>query len=971
MNDLIDTCAEEALKPLKKILASRGKLLGNFYFAGDTKGRQAGLVVTLTARDPKGAKATARGKKLRASIDGAKFARGTVQIKGPRLLFVLHTGSATCDHVKRAFKRSFLSDAAAPVKRLLKRALVGTPETAPEAIEDAPEDGVAEEELFSELSAKERADVWALIEQQDTLAAQNALLEDSFLSAAAADAEEADHRAGLARQVRWHEAQDPVDAEELAAARWALAEAVSTSPTVLAEPPSALPEDVAALVDVVLERFDQHRPKRVPRDRSTVPERGGGWGLRSQIAATMSALEDLEGNRDGIWGNEDEKAGRTGSLMDKNPLLSRLRQWARAGLSTRDEKEAIAEFRQECEDSWGQPVTDLDTGRLRDGELFAAQKALALAQLGRHPSEVTEDFVLASGSVAGFDLEAREVFTQRFKPTAPPTGNVVVISPGFQETGRHFYEQIQTLNAMGHDVVVMDHQWAGQSDGEPGGLDRGFGVARDVAAVAAYAQKLQQSEYGDVPGAQVALLGNSMGGGPGVLGALTLNDAGLIDLDGEEMPTGLSAVLQSPFLGASDNLLNDALAVGSRVPGVRDLAMPSSGVPVLTRDDTAAQKGAQISVLEDIRAQLQSMTAANEDLALIRSMIHEGKGPSGAMSIVHGDGDPLADPEQSRAIAASLGVELALLETDDHVLQQSPTKKGVALDALAEIIGQHEPGPEGVDVTDRFHSLIEQAKAGKVTLPEDAWDHIYLSVPGLFTERYPGYMDDNFARLDELGLDSGLIEIDTDAGVEENAAAIRAAVLDAVGDSGRKVVLTGHSKGGVDLSAAMALYPELQEHVHAVITMQAPFSGTPIGDLVKDNEALREAASLLVEDAWDGDIASLTDLSASSREAFLAEHPYPDGIPTVSLATSTRSLLAGMGIPAAVLRHIAGAGDGAVPMESAVLPGADAIRLEDMDHAGPVLPNPLGFCASQEAGDLTEVLITLVLEKARRMAPPA
>ena len=47
-----------------------------------------------------------------------------------------------------------------------------------------------------------------------------------------------------------------------------------------------------------------------------------------------------------------------------------------------------------------------------------------------------------------------------------------MLSPGFQETGRNFYEQIQLLNQQGHDVLVMDHQWAGYTSGEKGTLDK-------------------------------------------------------------------------------------------------------------------------------------------------------------------------------------------------------------------------------------------------------------------------------------------------------------------------------------------------------------------------------------------------------------------------------------------------------------------------------------------------------------------
>jgi hypothetical protein len=50
---IVKTTAAEALTVLKKIVAGKGRLQGNFYFAGDTKGT-AGLVITLSGRDPRG-----------------------------------------------------------------------------------------------------------------------------------------------------------------------------------------------------------------------------------------------------------------------------------------------------------------------------------------------------------------------------------------------------------------------------------------------------------------------------------------------------------------------------------------------------------------------------------------------------------------------------------------------------------------------------------------------------------------------------------------------------------------------------------------------------------------------------------------------------------------------------------------------------------------------------------------------------
>ena len=48
-----------------------------------------------------------------------------------------------------------------------------------------------------------------------------------------------------------------------------------------------------------------------------------------------------------------------------------------------------------------------------------------------------------------------------------------------------------------------------------------------------------------------------------------------------------------------------------------------------------------------------------------------------------------------------------------------------------------------------------------------------------------------------------------------------------------------------------------------------------------------------------------------------------------------------------------------VPVANAVLPGADAVFLRDVDHGGPVLPRPLGNRAHMAPGDVAIALVAL------------
>lgn len=406
-----------------------------------------------------------------------------------------------------------------------------------------------------------------------------------------------------------------------------------------------------------------------------------GWGDRSALGGTFQTLRDLRGNNDGIWGNEDKLGGEPGRLFARQPLLLRGKAAAKVGLRAKDEIAALEEFRQAVELKWGQrTVAPEISARLRRPNLYAAQKALTLARFDRTPDEVTEHVVRAAGRVNGEPIEARDVFTQLWAAKGAPSGEVVVLSPGFQETWRDFVEVIDQLNASGHDVLVMDHQWASETEGKAGGLDRGFGVARDVAAVAAKAASLARERHG--AGGSVILAGNSMGGGPGAFGAALMAALGKIDLEGEQMPKGLRTVLFDPFFGATPGFLNDAIGIASRIPVINEIAVPAAGLPDLTDDPVAEQKGAQNAVLAGTRARLSSMNRALPDLEIIQAMARRHGGRLGETIVLHANNDPLADPARAKEMAETIGAEYREIDSGNHVHQLSPTDQGHLVEAI-------------------------------------------------------------------------------------------------------------------------------------------------------------------------------------------------------------------------------------------------------------------------------------------------
>ena len=235
-------------------------------------------------------------------------------------------------------------------------------------------------------------------------------------------------------------------------------------------------------------------------------------------------------------------------------------------------------------------------------------------------------------------------------------------------------------------------------------------------------------------------------------------------------------------------------------------------------------------------------------------------------------------------------------------------------------------------------------------------------VGGLFTQHYPGYMDANTKALKDAGLDATKVPVNSDGSVAENAKFLRDTILDA-SKNGQQVVLVGQSKGGVDITSALALYPELAPHVRAVVAMQAPYGGTPVASDLESSTRLQAVANKAITGLLHGDPKSLLDLSYDSRKAFVADHPYPTNIPTVSLATSRSS---GKSLLAAtedyMTKRYGLKSDGLVVGLDAEIPGSKVVRLDDMDHAEGVMQGLPGF-ANYKPGDVTMALVTMALEQ--------
>ncbi|XP_057828526.1 uncharacterized protein LOC131039702 isoform X7 [Cryptomeria japonica] len=149
---------------------------------------------------------------------------------------------------------------------------------------------------------------------------------------------------------------------------------------------------------------------------------------------------------------------------------------------------------------------------------------------------------------------------------------------------------------------------------------------------------------------------------------------------------------------------------------------------------------------------------------------------------------------------------------------------------------QRAPGmPPVEDGTNKFKELLERIRNGEHMLPDR---YVYLLVPGLFSNHGPLYFVDTKKFFSKLGLACHIAKIHSEASVAKNAWELKQYIEELYWGSGKRVLLLGHSKGGVDAAAALAMYwPDLKEKVAGLALVQSPYGGSPIAsDILREGQ---------------------------------------------------------------------------------------------------------------------------------------
>lgn len=199
---------------------------------------------------------------------------------------------------------------------------------------------------------------------------------------------------------------------------------------------------------------------------------------------------------------------------------------------------------------------------------------------------------------------------------------------------------------------------------------------------------------------------------------------------------------------------------------------------------------------------------------------------------------------------------------------------------------QHTPGLAPVeDGTTRFVELLQGIRNGVHRLPDS---FVYLLIPGLFSNHGPLYFVNTKRFFSKMGLACHIAKIHSEASVERNAWELKQYIEELYWGCGKRVMLLGHSKGGVDAAAALSIYwSDLKNKVAGLALVQSPYGGTPLAsDILREGQIgdkeTRRIMEFLICKLIKGDIRALEDLTYEKRKEFIMKHKLPEQIPLIS-----------------------------------------------------------------------------------------
>ena len=250
----------------------------------------------------------------------------------------------------------------------------------------------------------------------------------------------------------------------------------------------------------------------------------------------------------------------------------------------------------------------------------------------------------------------------------------------------------------------------------------------------------------------------------------------------------------------------------------------------------------------------------------------------------------------------------------------------------------------GLDLTREYRDAYGSNCAFGAAHAEVMRKYKVLLVPGYFSNLDPTYFADQLRWLASIGVQREKVAVRSGQSVRINASIVAAAIR----ESARPVILITHSKGSVDGIEALRAEPSLRTKVKGWVSLQGAFFGTPVADLLLDGSLLNPMVSTAILGLFGGTKESAQGLTTSASLAYYRDHAAAISmvlrdVPAIAFASAldgapgadTKTLLE---IPLELMWREGIRSDGLVPIDAAVLPGMDFVKVLGVDHIAPVMP---------------------------------
>ena len=222
--------------------------------------------------------------------------------------------------------------------------------------------------------------------------------------------------------------------------------------------------------------------------------------------------------------------------------------------------------------------------------------------------------------------------------------------------------------------------------------------------------------------------------------------------------------------------------------------------------------------------------------------------------------------------------------------------------------------------------------------------HKVLLVAGYFGDFDPNYFADQLKWLASMGVEREKVAVKSRQSVPINAPIIATAIRDSL----KPVILITHSKGSVDSLEALRAEPSLRTKVKGWISLQGAFFGSPVADMLLDGSQLDPLVAVLILGYLGSTKESAQGLTTSASLTYYRNHKavidqVVREVPAIAFASAldtapgTRPNTT-LEIPHELMARRGIRNDGLVPLDAAVLPGMDFVKVSGVDHIAPVMP---------------------------------